>query len=340
MNDIKTVIRSSIISIIIVVIGLFILCVGRAPRVNVDEPLVESGTETDVDELSDEEFLQLLESADLGESDTQSTSESILLGDESKSAESEDEDLSEIFKILSMEEENTAGETEPAEDTEDLEALLFDSDTGSEDASSEVDPTAFNELQSEIDRVQLMIEEKDSEIATLNQEIYSFDQQIADLETNANFPGGGTSSDLDFSSGGTAEESGAVDQSWDNDTSPFRIEYNTALDLFHNRQYQQSKRAFQRLLYANPNHSMADNCQYWIGECNYAIGDYFQAILEFEKVFSYDAADKKDDAQIMIGLANLRAGLTDEARQDLSWFLTFYPNSEYYSRAQSYYSSL
>ena len=98
--------------------------------------------------------------------------------------------------------------------------------------------------------------------------------------------------------------------------------------------------AFLKLLDEMPNSQYADNCQYWIGECNYAKGNYAQAIVEFEKVFAFDTPDKKDDAQIMLALSQRNIGKTDNAESTFSWLIYFYPESEYLNRAEQYRNEL
>ena len=47
---------------------------------------------------------------------------------------------------------------------------------------------------------------------------------------------------------------------------------------------------------------LADNAQYWIGECDFALKDYASALEAFHKVFQYSKTEKDDDAQFKLGL--------------------------------------
>ena len=116
--------------------------------------------------------------------------------------------------------------------------------------------------------------------------------------------------------------------------------YDLAMNYFHDRQYKMAIAAFEAILLENPRHGLADNCQYWIGESYYGQGNYFQAIVEFEKVFAFDAPDKRDDAQIMMGLSYMKLGVVDQARNDFSWLLACYNDSEYFMRARQYMNQL
>ena len=81
---------------------------------------------------------------------------------------------------------------------------------------------------------------------------------------------------------------------------------------------------------------MADNCQYWIGEVYYALHDYIRSIKEFEKVDSFQGSNKSDDAQFKMGLCYINLDQIDMARNEFEKLIEFYPNSEYYKRAQEY----
>jgi len=341
MSDSKTLLKSSIISILVVVIGLFLLCVSRAPRINLDEELVDaSSTDSSSEEMTDDEFLNLLEEAD---TDTQKTSESILLSDQQTS--SEDEDLNELFNLLNLSEEEIAGTgsdsyaattTEETEDSgeDELEKLLF---AEKETSSSEtVSSETITQLSNEVQRLEQVAMEKDNQILSLNRSILDYDQQIAQLESTGYYPGGGSN----YSSSSSPEAGGYDTTDGYDDATGFRGRYNTALNYFNNRQYSQSINAFKRLLEQFPHHELSDNCQYWIGEGEYARGRYAQAIVEFQKVYSYDATDKWDDAQLMMALANMKMGQNTLAKRELSWFFVYHESSEYFQKARYYYNGL
>jgi len=108
------------------------------------------------------------------------------------------------------------------------------------------------------------------------------------------------------------------------------------LSLFQNHQYDQAIDAFFQLLQQDPRHSLADNCQYWLGECRFAQGKYYHAVAEFNKVFAYDVPDKQDDAQLMLGLAYLKLGEMSSARTEFDWLVSCYASSEYVNTAHRY----
>ncbi|MBN1155346.1 tetratricopeptide repeat protein [candidate division KSB1 bacterium] len=349
MSDSKTLLKSSIISIIIVVIGFFMLCVSNAPRVNLDEQLVDTGAgDSSTEEMTDDEFMNLLESADneisKDDSKEQKTSESILLGEGDQTTTSEDQDLADLFSLLNLSEDDIAetgsdsyADVSSSSGEDELQKLLFETDDGGS-STEMMGQVTITELNTEVKRLEQIAETKDNEILSLNQAIREYDQQIAQLEDTGYYPGGG-SNYATYTNPEAGETTIELNDEFDN-VSGFQGRYDTALNYFNNRQYSQSINAFKRLLEQYPNNKLSDNCQYWIGECEFARGRYAQAIVEFQKVYSYDATDKWDDAQIMMALANMKMGQNTLAKRELSWFFAFHENSEYYSKARYYYNGL
>ena len=342
MNDIKTLIKSSIVSLIIVILGLFVLCVGTNPKVNVDEPFIAGGgVEAESDEMSDDDFMSLLESADndISEADdSESASEALQIDDSSTNSDYGDEDLAEILQLLNLDDNS---ETQDDGDSDELDQLLSEAE-GEDESSGTVDATAYKDLGEDIEELEKILNDKDTQIDSIQQAINKYDEKIAQLEGSGVYPGGAADNSVQYASY-TQDEQSAFDLEEGNDFSSAATnneQYNIALSYFSNGQYQLATLAFQKLLYEKPNNELADNCQYWIGESQFARGNYLQAIVEFEKVFSFDANDKRDDAQIMMGLANMRAGKTNDARGEFSWLLTFYQTSEYFDRAQRYINEL
>ena len=116
----------------------------------------------------------------------------------------------------------------------------------------------------------------------------------------------------------------------------YKIKYKESLTQYMHEEWNLSLDGFNYLIHANKNHDLADNCQYWIGEVYYALNDYKRSIIEFEKVYSFSGTNKADDAQFKIGFCYMNIGQVDRARQEFNNLMEFYPNSEYYSRAQDY----
>ena len=98
--------------------------------------------------------------------------------------------------------------------------------------------------------------------------------------------------------------------------------------------------AFDQLLMSGENNSLTDNCQYWKGECYYGLGNYGQAIMEFQKVFAFPNSNKYDDAQLKLGLCYMQMNNYDQAKMEFDKLLKEYPSSEYANRARSFLNQL
>ena len=116
----------------------------------------------------------------------------------------------------------------------------------------------------------------------------------------------------------------------------YKTKYKKSLSHYQNGEWNMSLDGFKFLIQADSNHDLADNCQYWIGEVYYSLKDFQQSIKEFEKVFTFQGANKSDDAQLKLGLCYINIGHIDKAKQEFNKLLANYPNSEYYNKAKKY----
>ncbi len=368
MGNSRTIISSSIVSIIIVAVGLFLLCVRRAPRINTDETTfgnAEYNTQTASDE--EQQLLNLLSEASdemaLEEQQTQpreanqaSTDDDLtsLLNegesafDDPEYASGEEQSMNDIMKLLEMEDSDDAVSGQPTDQSQDEiyqsslpefsrnEKQSSNTNTTNQDGSSSID-----NLIDEVGKLENVLADKQSEKQQLQAEIESYDRQIAELESQIANP-----SQANFQTRQASNyESGSYDETGQQNLylntramsgSDYEVAYNESLQLFYERRYEQAVNQFYKLLQLNPMHTLADNCQYWIGECRYAQRKYYQAIAEFTKVGAYDAADKKDDAQLMIGLAFMKLGESQHAQSEFDWLISTFANSEYISKAHYY----
>ncbi|MFQ6676394.1 MAG: tol-pal system YbgF family protein [Fidelibacterota bacterium] len=120
----------------------------------------------------------------------------------------------------------------------------------------------------------------------------------------------------------------------------YRNDYVRALNRYQNGEYEQAIRDFSRLIRVDPSHELADNSQYWIGECYYSLRNYKKAISEFEKVLQFTDDDKWDDAQLKLGLSYKRIGNREKAREEFQKLLDHFPSSEYTEKARQYLRQL
>ncbi len=83
------------------------------------------------------------------------------------------------------------------------------------------------------------------------------------------------------------------------------------------------------MLTSAPYSELADNAQYWKGECFYGIGKFSQALTEFTKVFAYQKTEKADDSQLKIARCYMAMGEKDKALSAFQKLVDEYPKSEY-----------
>ena len=120
----------------------------------------------------------------------------------------------------------------------------------------------------------------------------------------------------------------------------FKRSYINALSAYNDGNYELAIKFFGELVSLDPDHKLADNCQYWLGESFYALKNYKRAILEFEKVFQFNEQDKWDDVQLKLGICFQKIGNFDKARSEFQKLVDHYPGSEYYQSAQQYLRQL
>ena len=110
--------------------------------------------------------------------------------------------------------------------------------------------------------------------------------------------------------------------------------YEKGLMDYNARRYAEAKERFGEVLAGDPEGDLADNALYWLGECDYALGDHRAALESIQKVFLYPKTEKADDAQLKLGLSYLRLGDRQNALIELKRLTVDHPQSEYLGRAQ------
>ena len=103
--------------------------------------------------------------------------------------------------------------------------------------------------------------------------------------------------------------------------------YYTAYEKYQDGDYVGAISDFSAFVTAYPESSLADNAQFWIGECYYSQGDYEKAILEYDTVINtYPDADKVPSAYLKIGYAFAELGDEGSARAFLMQLIEKYPD--------------
>ncbi len=103
--------------------------------------------------------------------------------------------------------------------------------------------------------------------------------------------------------------------------------YSAALDQFKSRNYAAAAEGFQAILNSGADPGLADNCTYWIGESNYGMGKYNDAMKQFESVMATKRSGKKPDALFMMGNCQAALGNTIAARETYQKVINAFPTS-------------
>ena len=112
--------------------------------------------------------------------------------------------------------------------------------------------------------------------------------------------------------------------------------YDTAYDDYQRQNYSLARAGFAEYLRLFPGTDLADNAQYWVGECYYAEGKYDEASDAFKEVITkYPTGNKVPRAMLKAGHAQLQLGRKDQARQMFQQVIDAYPLSSEADQAKS-----
>lgn len=325
MNN-RTSVRPVLAALTIILLGLFMLCSQKQMVVTPGEDLSED------DAAFREELLAML---DMDEGDAAVDTSS---GDAAETS-SDDADL---FTLLAGLEEAESD----ADFVEENQAEVFETapDVSQPTAAEPTLQPDQSNLLSEVRRLEGILERRSVQVDSLRRIIDNRSVRIAELQTEIARKKSGAPAPMIASK--AQPQPAARSKSPQNYqpligfSGPFVEKYNAARLKFESYDYQGCIDAMSELLASEPNHVLADNAQYWIGESYYGLKQYQKAIVEFQKVFAYEAADKYDDAQLMIGLSYVRLGQPQLARTSFNEFLGTYAGSEYAHIAKRYYETI
>ena len=114
------------------------------------------------------------------------------------------------------------------------------------------------------------------------------------------------------------------------------ILYNSSLNFFKEGEYDKAMGGFKDLLQKYPNSELADNAQFWVGECHMAKKQYEQAILSYQKVIKdYPNGNKVPNAILRQAIAFTEINDKISAKLLLKKVLNNYPNTPEAKSAES-----
>lgn len=116
--------------------------------------------------------------------------------------------------------------------------------------------------------------------------------------------------------------------------SPRRL-YEEALDLIRSDKIDPAIPLLIKYTELYPRTELADNAQYWLGECYYKKGDFPRAIQEFKKIFvNYPNGNKVPAALLKLGYAYYELKQIPQALEALQKIIKQYSDDSTYPLAQ------
>ena len=93
--------------------------------------------------------------------------------------------------------------------------------------------------------------------------------------------------------------------------------------------HDEAAEGFREFLRRYAAHDLADNAQYWLGECAYDRKDFTTAVREFRRVVErFPHGNKVPDALLKVGFSYLALGSLDAGKQTLEQLIRSYPRHE------------
>ncbi len=126
----------------------------------------------------------------------------------------------------------------------------------------------------------------------------------------------------------TLREVAAVKTNKKDKTAAQELLYQQAFSELTHRNYQAAVRTFKRFVQKYPKSNLADNAQYWVGECYFAMGDFQKAILEFQTVLKkYPNGNKTPAALLKQGFSFVELKSYADAKAFLEKVIRTYPKT-------------
>jgi TolA-binding protein len=383
-NNVNKRLGTTLITIFVIALGLFLVCGVRPPQPSIDDSAIE-GSDFSEEPQGDGELESFLDGETDGAANSDGSDNSELsdnlFAEESPASESTEGDMNDILKLLDSENNSESDDDLFAFDDgsgsgEEFSGELASvSDVTSSASSSEeadqfegaIPDEKYQEMEQEASRLSEVLTDKSEEADSLKDVLETYDEKIAVMELENSGVGQQYQPTYSSAQSSVSEKSAASDSYSSTNPSAastkaasfassieapkrarvsqpkpagFNSNYDQALNNFNSGEFTSAVKKFQELLETEPAHKLADDCQYWLGECFMAMRDYTRAIVEYEKVFSYDDHENADAAQFKIGLSFLESGNRKMAKSELDSMLDFYAESELARKARSYLQRL
>ncbi len=166
---------------------------------------------------------------------------------------------------------------------------------------------------------------------SLNARLSALEQKVARLSLHETVPQAGSEIQppvpgLPVTTGQTMQQPSVETPSLD---SPEKTLYDQSLAMYNEGRYDEAILGFKNLINKYPQSNLADNAQFWIGECYMAMKKYEQAIQAYHEVeIKYPQGNKVPNAMLKMGLAFLETKEKELARIVLKKLIKNYPDSD------------
>ena len=182
------------------------------------------------------------------------------------------------------------------------------------------------------------IEELKTLVKIKSQKISLYEAQVAELQKQKN---SGTQPNYHYATRATESPTArSISNQRETRTYSVKQRYQNALANFNAKKFHAAISKLTQLSNENPNHRLAGNFIYWIGESYFGLRNYASALEAFKNVAKYKSSPKLDDSLLMSGLCYLKLGDGGKAKQKFQELLQKYPKSEYRGKARRYLQSL
>jgi tol-pal system protein YbgF len=112
-------------------------------------------------------------------------------------------------------------------------------------------------------------------------------------------------------------------------------EYSEGVSLFREKKYDDALLTFGNVLKKRIGAALAGNCEYWMGECEFATRNYTSAKEHFQNVLANESSKKKPDAYFMLGRSFDQIGEFEKALTVYQELNEQYPNNVHSHRVKS-----
>jgi tol-pal system protein YbgF len=104
--------------------------------------------------------------------------------------------------------------------------------------------------------------------------------------------------------------------------------YQQALELIKQKEYKDAKKTLNMYIEKHPHGERVANAYFWMGECEYNLQRFEEAILEYQKVISkYPESNKVPDSFLKQGIAFTKLGDNESAKILFNKLIKNYPKS-------------